>query len=190
MSDPLSQAMIWAPYLPYRLQIVLLVFIAAWTALLLHELGHALVARALGVRVWSITLGRGPVLFRGTLFGCHLTLALFPLHGEVRLHDADARALGYLDMNARDWSFQWNTGSSWRAPVISAAGSVTNLAAAGAVVLYWLFMPRLTADSFGLFAMCFVVNLAMYLNLAPIHGLDGWRLAVHAGAWRRQLADG
>lgn len=188
MNDPINLATLLTPGLPYRLQIVLLVFFAAWTALLLHELGHALVARALGIRVFSITLGRGLVLYRGTVSGCRLQVALFPLHGEVSLHDEDARALGYRDMMAPDWAFQWRPGSSWRAPIISVAGSVANLTAAGAVALYWLLMPRLTPGPFALFAMCFVVNLAMYLNLAPIRGLDGWRIAVQASAWRRQLA--
>jgi hypothetical protein len=46
----------------------------------------------------------------------------------------------------------------------------------------------LSPPSFALFAMSLVVNLMMFLNLAPIRGLDGWRLAVHAAALRRQLA--
>lgn len=186
MNDAIGQTLVLAQLLPYRLQILLLVFFAAWAALLLHELGHALVARALGVRVWSITLGRGPVLYTGTISGCRVQVALLPLHGEVRLHDEDARALGYENMAAADCTFQWRAGSSWRAPVISAAGSLANLFAAAAVALYWLLMPRLTPSTFALFAMCFVVNLMMYLNLAPIRGLDGWRLAVQASAWRRR----
>jgi hypothetical protein len=37
----------WAWNLPYALQVVVLVFLAAWMALLLHELAHGLVAHAL-----------------------------------------------------------------------------------------------------------------------------------------------
>jgi membrane-associated protease RseP (regulator of RpoE activity) len=171
--------------LPYSLRVVLLVSLAAWVALVLHELAHALTARALGVRVWGITLGRGPVLWEGTVRGTRLKLALFPLHGEVRLHDGDARGLGYRDLQAQAWGFEWLTGSSWRAPLITAAGSVANLLAAKSVVIYWTVMPRLIPPLFALSACIFIVNLLMFLNLAPIRGLDGWRMAVQTAAWRR-----
>jgi membrane-associated protease RseP (regulator of RpoE activity) len=189
MNDFVTQALWWVWSLPYPLVVVFLVFVAAWTALLLHELAHALVARVLGVRVWSITLGRSPVLWQGHAGGIRLRIGLLPLHGEVSLHDGDAQALGYRDMSGREWGFRWREGSSWRAPMISAAGSLANLFGAAGVALYWLLMPRLAPPAHALFVTCFVVNLAMYLNLAPIRGLDGWRMAVHASAWRRQLPE-
>ena len=179
----------WAWDLPYGLQVVVLVFIAAWVALSLHELGHGLVGWALGVRPWSITLGSGPVLIRRVVGGCAFRLALFPLHGEVRFRDDDARRIGYHNVGREDWSFEWRDGS-WRAPFISAAGGLANLFAAAAVIAYWALMPRLTPPSFALFAMCLVVNLMMFLNLMPIRGLDGGRLVVHAAALRRQLTAG
>jgi membrane-associated protease RseP (regulator of RpoE activity) len=174
----------WAWNLPYVVQVVLLVFIAAWIALLLHELAHGLVGHALGVRVWSVTLGLGPVLWQGSLRGCAFRLALFPLHGEVRFRDEDAHLLGYRNVGRPDWSFEWNPGS-WRAPVISAAGGLANFLAAAAVLAYWAWMPRLSPPSFALFTMSLVVNIMMFLNLMPIRGLDGWRLVVHAAALRR-----
>lgn len=179
----------WAGDLPYGLQIVLLVFIAAWVALLLHELAHWVVAHALGIRAYSITLGSGPVLFRGTVRGCAIHLALLPLHGEVRFRDDDAHTLGYRNIGREDWSFEWSPGS-WRAPVISAAGGVANFLASVAVVGYWTWTPRVTAPTFALFSMCLVVNLMMVLNLMPIRGLDGGRLVVHTAALRRQLTNG
>ena len=179
----------WAWGLPYGLQILVLVFIAAWVALLLHELAHGLVAAAVGVRPYSITLGGGPVLFRGRIAGCHCHLGVLPLHGEVRFRDEDAQQLGYRNVGREDWSFEWRHGS-WRAPLISAAGGLANFFAAAAVVAYWTWMPRLSPPSFALFAMCLVVNLTMVLNLMPIRGLDGGRLVVHTAALRRALAAG
>jgi membrane-associated protease RseP (regulator of RpoE activity) len=179
----------WAWNLPYGSQVVLLVFLAAWVALLLHELAHGLVAQALGVRPMSVTLGMGPVLYRGSLGGCAVRLALFPLHGEVRFRDQDAHVLGYRNIGRDDWTFEWTAGS-WRAPLISAAGGLANLLGAAAVLAYWNWMPRLSPPSFALFTMCLVVNLMMFLNLAPIRGLDGGRLVVHVAALRRQLAPG
>jgi peptidase M50-like protein len=172
-------------HLPYSARVVLMVFLAAWVALALHELAHAAAARLLGVRVWGISLGRGPVLWEGMVGSCHLRLAMLPLHGEVRLYDGDAEQLGYRNLQASAWGFVWLAGSSWRAPIISAAGSVANLLGAKAVMVYWLMMPRLVPPLFALTVCVFIVNLLMFLNLAPIRGLDGWRIAVQTAAWRR-----
>ena len=172
-------------HLPYAVRVVVLVFLAAWVALLLHELAHAHTARILGIRVWAITLGRGPLLWEGAPRGCRVRIALLPLHGEVRLVDQDAEALGYRGLAAPRWGFEWLAGSSWRAPLITAAGSVANLLAAKVVIAYWLWMPRLAPPLFALSVCIFIMNLMMFLNLAPIRGLDGWRIAVQTAAWRR-----
>ncbi len=177
----------WLPLftqIPHSIRVVTLVFLAAWVALLLHEIAHAVTARALGIRVWGISLGWGPVLWEGMIGGCRVRLALLPLHGAVRLDDRDAARLGYRDLNDSRWSFEWRAGSSWRAPLITAAGSVANLLAAKAVIAYWMWMPE-PAPLVGLSACIFVVNFVMFLNLAPIRGLDGWRMAVQTAAWRR-----
>jgi membrane-associated protease RseP (regulator of RpoE activity) len=176
---------IWITHrLPYGIRSFLLVFIAAWTALLVHEIAHAVTARVLGIRVWGITLGRGPVLWTGMIRGCRVHLALLPLHGEVRLHDQDAESIGYRSVQSAAWGFEWLLRSSWRAPLITVAGSLANLLAAKAIVVYWMWMPKPT-PLFALSTCIFIVNCAMYLNLAPIRGLDGYRMAVQAAAWRR-----
>ena len=187
LDELIGRTVWWAWDLPYGFQVVLLVFIAAWIALLLHELAHGLVGHTLGVRPYSVALGAGPVVWRRTMGGCEFRLALLPLHGEVRFRDDDAHRLGYRNVGREDWSFEWRD-ESWRAPVITAAGGIANLLAAAAVVAYWAWMPRLTPPSFALFSMCLVVNLMMFLNLMPIRGLDGGRLVVHAAALRRQRA--
>ncbi|MEP7176197.1 MAG: M50 family metallopeptidase [Gemmatimonadales bacterium] len=171
--------------LPYTARVVTLVFLAAWVALALHEVAHALTARALGVRVWGLSLGRGPVLWEGMVGACRVRIALLPLHGAVRLDDHDAGQLGYRDLHQPRWGFEWLAGSSWRAPLITAAGSVANLLAAKTIAAYWLWMPPLTSPLFALSACVFIVNAVMFLNLAPIRGLDGWRMAVQTAAWRR-----
>ncbi len=171
--------------LPYSLRVITLVFIAAWVALILHEVAHALTARALGVRVWGISLGRGPLLWEGMIGDSRARLALLPLHGAVRLDDRDATRLGYRGLGQPHSDFEWTAGNSWRAPLITAAGSVANLAGAKLVIAFWLWTPRLMPQVFALSICIFIVNVLMFLNLAPIRGLDGWRMAVQAAAWRR-----
>ncbi len=180
----MSSGELWAGELPYSVRVVILVFLAAWTALLFHELAHALTAHFLGVRVWSLIVGVGPLLWGGMVGGCRVRVGLLPLHGEVRLYDEDAERLGYRGLQAPVWRFEWHAGS-WRAPLISASGAVANLLAAMTVLAYWLWMPRLTPSVYALSLCMMVVNFVMYLNLMPIRGLDGWRLAVQVAAWRR-----
>jgi hypothetical protein len=175
----------WGWHLPYSLAVLILVFSAAWLALLVHELSHALIARLVCVRIWSISLGRGPLLYHGTIRGCVVRIALFPLHGEVRLHDRDAEAMGYRNPAAGFPHFEWLVGS-WRAPLISSAGALGNLVAAKAVMAFWLSTPRLHAIGLMWTMAVFLVNAFMLLNLMPLRGFDGWRLALQAAAWRRR----
>ncbi len=188
MDDPISRAVWWIWELPELVRSFVLVFIGSWSALLVHELSHAFVARALGVRLWSVTLGYGPKLFNREIGGCRVQIGVLPLKGEVSLHDEDARELGYVNVERPDWSFDWREGSSWRAPIISAAGGLANFTAAMGIITYWWYMPRLSHPLFGVFLICCMVNILMFLNLAPIRRLDGWRLIVQAGAWRRRYA--
>jgi membrane-associated protease RseP (regulator of RpoE activity) len=183
-------AQLWSVlHLQYHSAVVLLVFLAAWIALLLHELAHAVTASCLGVRLWSITLGRGPVLWDGSVGGCRMRIALFPLHGEVRLNDEDAERLGYRDLQSSTWRFVWRSGS-WRAPLISAAGAVANMLAVAGILTYWVLVPLLSGYGAALLVCSIVVNTVMFLNLMPIRGLDGWRVAVQAAAWRRSSIGG
>lgn len=157
--------------------------VACWVALLIHELGHALVARLVGVRLWGLSVGRGPTLWRGRIGRVRVRLALLPVGGAVQLLDADATRIGYT-LRRGSWRFRWNP-LAWRAPAISVAGAVSNLA--GAVVVGWsaaLGGPPLLAY----FAACLLVaNLTGYLNLLPVFSSDGAHLLAHLSALRNHL---
>src|SRR5690349_14721235 len=109
---------------------------ASWIALLVHEVGHAVAAWLVGVRIWGVRLGVGPVVWQGVIAGCHVRLALIPLLGAVQFHDADARAIGYRDLYAAAWRFEWGP-EAWRAPIISAAGGLCNLLGVLLLVVGW-----------------------------------------------------
>ena len=112
-------------------------FIAALGPLILiHELGHYLVARRCGVKVlrFSIGFGRPLVKWRSGPDGTEWVLAMIPLGGYVRM--ADERE-GQVSPDEVHRTF--NRQSVWRRIAIVAAGPLANFALA--ILLYWfLFM--------------------------------------------------
>ena len=58
-------------------------------AILVHEFGHFVVARRLGLRVTAFSIGFGPVLWRKTVNGVEYRISALPLGGYVMLPDID-----------------------------------------------------------------------------------------------------
>jgi hypothetical protein len=169
---------------------LLLFYAASWIALYVHELGHAAAAHALGVRVWGIRLGLGPAVFDGAIGGCRLRLGLLPVFGGVALDDRDASAIGYRDIRAGSWRFEWVRGA-WRAPIISAAGGACNLLGVLLAAAYWSLAGKPPIGTLGGDLAFFVAaaNLSGYFNLVPCFSSDGAHLLAHVAAARRaQLA--
>ena len=108
----------------------------SWSALLLHELGHALAARLVGVRIWRIRLGAGPAIWRGRVGHCRVHLAVFPFLGAVQLSDEGACTIGDRDMVAGSWRLEWGR-EAWRAPIISVAGGLSNLVGLLGLLIWW-----------------------------------------------------
>lgn len=166
---------------------VALAWAASWVALYAHELGHATAARLLGVRIWGVQLGLGPTLFDGVVAGCRLRIGLLPLVGAVSLLDADAVAIGYRDIRPGSWRFEWVPGA-WRAPIISAAGGISNLLAGLLVACYWSRSgyPAIGTPVGDLCLYTFVANISGYFNLLPCFSSDGKHLLQHLVAARRR----
>ena len=167
---------------------VLVGLAASWIALLFHELGHALAALLVGVRIWGIRLGVGPTIWRGRLGNCRIHLALYPFLGAVQLLDEDACAIGYRDIIAGTWRFEWGP-EAWRAPIISAAGGLSNLAGLTLLAVWWdvLGQPSLGTTVGDLLLCGMASNLAGYLNLIPCFRSDGIHLLAHIRAARFRL---
>ncbi|HSA58007.1 MAG TPA: site-2 protease family protein, partial [Gemmatimonadaceae bacterium] len=57
-------------------------FLAVWPVLLaIHEAGHAIAARQQGLAVRRVTVGAGPILWRGSHNETDLVLRLVPVVG-------------------------------------------------------------------------------------------------------------
>ncbi len=87
-----------------------------------HELGHFLVAKWLGVRVLSFSIGMGPRLFGFRKGGTDYRLSLLPLGGFVRMAgdspDAQDRQGNSDEFLEKPW---------WARALITAAGPLANL---------------------------------------------------------------
>ncbi len=171
--------------LPPAVQALLAGFVASWVALLFHEAGHGLAAWLVGVRIWGVRLGMGPTIWQGRVGSTRVHLAMFPLLGAVHLLDEDASAIGYRDIARGRWRFVWGP-EAWRAPIISAAGGLSNLAGVLLVALLWnaAGAPSLGSASGDLYLFMFVANLSGYLNLLPCFRSDGIHLLAHFRAAR------
>lgn len=99
-----------------------------------HELGHFLVARALGVKVLRFSLGFGmPLWKRMGRRGTEYVIAAFPLGGYVKMLDERE---GPVAPEELDGAF--NRKSPWTRIAISLGGPIANLILA--VVVYWIVM--------------------------------------------------
>lgn len=75
------------------LNLAVLLPLASLASLALHELGHVLAARLLGFRVYSVTLGQGPLLFARRWGRADLMLRALPLGGYTEAGATGPRLL-------------------------------------------------------------------------------------------------
>ena len=93
--------------------IVLVIFV--------HELGHYVAARAMGVAVDSFSIGFGKVLLKKKLWGTEWRLSLIPLGGYIKPRGEQ----DYHNVNEDPHSF-WAV-SAWKRAFIAVMGPVFNL---------------------------------------------------------------
>ncbi len=168
-------------------QALLAGFAASWIALLFHELGHAVAASLLGIRIWGIRLGMGPVVHRGQVGATRLQIGFLPLLGSVQLLDADASSIGYRDLERGQWRFEWGP-RAWRATIITAAGSLSNLFGLLLIMSLWESAghPPFASFSGAVLIASMVANFGGYLNLLPCLHSDGSHLLAHVRAARER----
>ncbi|NNH36229.1 RIP metalloprotease RseP [Acinetobacter sp. NIPH 2377] len=103
----------------------------------IHEFGHYIVARKLGVKVLVYSIGFGPTLLKWTSkkSGIQYQLSALPLGGYVKMLDEREGSVAEEDLPRA-----FNRQHPWKRIAIVAAGPLINLAFA--VVLFWiLFIP-------------------------------------------------
>ncbi|MEM6638814.1 MAG: site-2 protease family protein [Pseudomonadota bacterium] len=139
-------------YVPQKLSV--LFFITFWPLmLLLHELGHAGMARLLGWRVGHLSLGFGPVLWRGQVAGTAVTLRAVPIEGYVVPAPNSA------------------SGARWKSALVYAAGPGAELALLGALIALFgadaVFSESTEPGALALKTLAIVIIWGAGFNLLP-----------------------
>ena len=118
------------------LQIIFAAILLLGPLVAIHEFGHFWVARRLGVKVLTYSIGFGPVLWKRVANdGVQYQLAAIPLGGYVRMLDSRE---GEVPPEQLPQAFDQQ--SPWARIAIVAAGPLINLLFA--VLLFWiLFLP-------------------------------------------------
>ena len=154
-------------------------FWLVWSALLLvHEAGHALSAWRQGLTVRRITVGAGPVLWRGQHDDTRVVLRLVPLAGVTTMSDPRAAAVGSDDADRwRLWGQQLATlGGGVLATLALALGIAGAVAVRERITsARWVWGRLIVGDALVL----------TVFNFLPVPPLDGGRAVLGALAvWR------
>ncbi|HJU64060.1 MAG TPA: site-2 protease family protein, partial [Gemmatimonadaceae bacterium] len=153
-------------------------FWLVWSGLLLvHEAGHALSALEQGLEVRRVTVGVGPVLWRGEHPEAQLVLRLVPIAGVTSV-DAKLDASPGADADA--WS-EWS-----RHGATLAGGVIATLAAALALAIVVAARERRSGRRWVLARMVIADAVVLTVfNFLPVPPLDGGRAVLAAvSAWR------
>ncbi len=102
----------------------------------IHELGHFLMAKRVGVRVEKFSLGFGPRLFGFKRGETEYMLSLIPLGGYVKLTGEDPTE----EAKGEAWEFQQKT--VWERVQIVAAGPVMNVILAYTLMMFVFLIGR------------------------------------------------
>ncbi|MBE3597995.1 MAG: site-2 protease family protein [Limnochordaceae bacterium] len=116
------------------------------TIVLVHELGHFLVAKAVGVMVRDFSIGFGPALVRWRRRGTYYSLRLLPLGGFVRLEGMENPAesppadQGEPPLAPSD-PRRFTNRPMWQRVLTIAAGPAMNFVLAGVLLAYFFVPP-------------------------------------------------
>jgi Peptidase family M50 len=146
-----------------------------------HELGHALVGKLLGYRVFELSIGAGPKLVDGTLGSTRFVLALVPLAGHTFVAPKSPRLLPAREVFVSLAGPAINVFTVAWAITGDLTSQVTSLVAvAGGIVVVANLVPRRVKNPLG---------IVQSDGLRALHGLDADEAAIEASLAARFVGE-
>jgi len=94
-------------------------------AILIHEFGHFIVARKLGLKVEAFSIGFGPILWKKTVNGVEYRISALPLGGYVLIPDIDPEGTKALEGKSAD--DRTDKIPAWKEIAVAFAGPLMNI---------------------------------------------------------------
>ena len=110
-------------------------------AIFIHEFGHFLAARWLGLKVDAFAIGFGPALWKRTVGGVEYKIGCIPFGGYVALPQLDPSGMEKVQGGSGEASRELPDIVAWRRIVVSVAGPFGNVVLAVALALLIAWMP-------------------------------------------------
>ncbi|MHC4269890.1 MAG: RIP metalloprotease RseP [Planctomycetota bacterium] len=121
---------------------VILVIIGIGLLIFVHELGHFLVAKKIGVRVFAFSLGFGPAIIRRQIGETDYRISLIPLGGYVKLAGEQREESN----TGESWEFM--SKKPWQRAAVLVAGVTFNtiLAFVAFIIAFRVGVPFISAE--------------------------------------------
>src|SRR3990167_8833831 len=121
---------------------VILVILGIGLLIFIHELGHFLMAKKIGVRVLAFSLGFGPAIFKKKWGETEYRLSIFPLGGYVKLAGESP------DEEKTGASWEFSAKSAGQRASVLVAGVALNaiLAFVAFIVAFQIGVPFITSE--------------------------------------------
>ena len=121
---------------------VLLVIIGVGLLIFIHELGHFLVAKKCGIRVFAFSMGFGPAIFKKTIGDTEYRLSIIPLGGYVKL----AGEMPSEENTGEEWEFMSKPPGQRAAVLIAGVTLNAILAFIAFIVAFNIGVPFISSD--------------------------------------------
>lgn len=118
---------------------IIIAIVVLSVLIFVHELGHFVAAKMMGVRVLDFSIGFGKAIYSVRIRGTVFKVGIIPLGGYIRMlnQSNSSEVMGISDALLREQSYSEKT--SWQKFFILIMGPLANIAAA-LVLLFFLFL--------------------------------------------------
>ena len=121
---------------------VILVIVGIGLLIFIHELGHFLMAKKIGVRVLAFSLGFGPAIFKKRWGETEYRLSLFPLGGYVKLAGESPEE----EKTGSPWEFSSKSAGQRASVLVAGVALNAVLAFIAFVVAFQIGVPFITPE--------------------------------------------